>query len=166
MRLLALTILCSLPALPALAQQAPPLPPYTPAPTTSPLAPLPGDTTAAGDDKPTGQVRATSDTSSNISAADTRSNIAPALPTPDANGDTPQAFLMAARQALQANRTGEAQEALERAESRALSRDVAPSQADTPLADPLVQQIGTARQALSVGNTAAALQAIDGALRQ
>jgi hypothetical protein len=165
MRLIALCLLCSLPAVSAVAQDAPPLQPYTPPPTSSPLAPLPGDT-AADDDKPTGQVRANSDTASNISSADTRSNIAPALPAPYAADDSTQAFLTAARQALTAGRTGEAQEALERAESRALDRDVAPSDAATPAADPLVQQIAAARQALSVGNTQAALQAIDAASRQ
>jgi hypothetical protein len=156
-------LFCTL-AVPAWAQQSPPLQPYVPPPSSAPLAPLPGDTADAPDDKPTGDVRATSNDASNISSADTRSNIAPALPEPNAAGDTAEAYLMAARTAIQGGRTGEAQEALERAESRALDRDVAPSEANDPDPSAMTRQIGDARQALSVGNPQAALQAIDAAL--
>jgi hypothetical protein len=142
-------------AMPAsvLAQESPPLAPYVPPPSASPLAPLPeaGGTPAAAQDL--GQVRLKSDTSSNISAADTRSPIAPALPSPGSSGDTAAAYLQAARAALADNQTGAAQEALERAESRALTRDVARQSAEDPSASPLVRAIEAARQALSVGNT-------------
>ncbi len=151
-------------ATPARAQTSPPLPAYVPPPTAAPLAPLPGDSSAAADDTPTGEVRASSTEAANISAADTRSNIAPALPTPQAAGDSTQAYLRAARSAIEAGQTGAAQEALERAESRALDRDVAPSEAGAPAQSPTIQQIGEARQALSVGNPQAALQAIAAAL--
>ena len=146
----------------AAAQQAPPLAPYAPPATQSPLAPLPGDAGPA--DPPLGAVRLRSDTASNSSSADTRSPIAPILPDPAATGDDAAAFLRAARAALSGGRTGEAQEALERAESRLLSRDVAPSEASSPASDAASQHVAAARQALSVGNTAAALQAIDAAM--
>ena len=150
---------------PALAQVSAPLAPYVPPPTSAPLAPLPdGRTAAPAEDGPLGDVRANSDSASNNGAADTRSLIAPALPTPGAQADTARAYLEAARAALVGGHTGAAQEALERAESRALDRDVAPSTAGTAIDEPLIARIGAARQALSVGNTAAALAAIAGAL--
>ncbi len=156
-------LICCLLAAPALAQESPPLQPYVPPPSASPLAPLPGDG-AAADDQPTGEVRASSTEASNISAADTRSNIAPALPAPAAAGDSARDYLIAARAAIAGGRTGEAQEALERAESRALDRDVAPSAAGQPAEGPVIAAIGEARQALSVGNAPAALAAIGAAL--
>ena len=141
-------------------QQAAPLPAYVPPPSSAPLAPLPGD--AGPPDQPLGAVRLRSDTASNNSAADTRSPIAPILPDPGVTGG-PEEFLTAARRALAAGRTGEAQEALERAESRLLDRDVAPSEAGAPATDPRVAAIAAARQALSVGNTPAALREIEAA---
>jgi hypothetical protein len=72
---------------------------------------------------------------------------------------------MAARQALAAHQTGAAQEALERAETRALDRSVAPSQAGDPSGQRLIKQINDARNALSTGDTAGAMQIIDSALR-
>ncbi|MBV9785481.1 MAG: hypothetical protein JO264_16865, partial [Acidisphaera sp.] len=63
-------------------------------------------------------------------------------------------------------RTGEAQEALERAESRLLDRSVAPSRADEPIRGPRIADVTAARDALAGGNRAAAIAAIDGALNR
>lgn len=165
MRLSAVAFLCCLPALSAWAQSSPPLQPYVPPPTSSPLAPLPGDTTATPVQQALGQVRLNATTSSNMSPADTHSLLAPSLPAPDTTADTPEAYLAAARAAIAANQTGAAQEALERAESRALDRDVAPSAADHPVTGPLIDNIEAARAALAAGNGAGAIAAIDAALR-
>lgn len=105
-------------------------------------------------------------TASNISPADTKTTWAPSLPAPAVDDDAPPAaFLDAARRAIAAGRTGEAQEALERAESRALDRAVRPSKAGQPSRQPLVQQIAKARAALLDGDRMQALTLIEQALR-
>lgn len=89
-----------------------------------------------------------------------------ALPVPDVDVDAaPRVFLLAARQSLAAGRDGEAMEALERAESRALVRDVRPSQADQPSAQGLVKAISAARSALGEGDRLGTLGLIDVALQ-
>jgi hypothetical protein len=99
---------------------------------------------------------------SNIDAYDTRSEIAPRLPTPAVGDDnSPRAFLLAARGALETRRTGEAQEALERAESRMLTRSVAPANADAPDYNPIIHDVGSARRALAAGDYADATRLID-----
>ena len=105
-----------------------------------------------------------SNNSSNIDRADTRSEIAPRLPDPNAGGNSPEAYLAAAQRALAANRTGAAQEALERAETRLLSRSTDPSMAASPADMPMVQQIGVARRALANRDTAGARNAISMAM--
>ncbi len=102
---------------------------------------------------------------SNITPFDARSVIAPALPAPAVpSADPPSLFLIAARGAVQAGRTGEAQEALERAETRLLDRAL-PSPA-APLADnrPAVLAMAVARRALAVHDRQGAITAIDDAL--
>lgn len=101
---------------------------------------------------------------SNIDRADTRSEIAPRLPSPDASSNTPEAFLRAAQRALAAGRTGQAQEALERAETRLLTRATDPAMANTPDSAPVVTQISQARQALARRDNAGARRAIDMAM--
>jgi len=101
---------------------------------------------------------------SNITGADTRSEIAPRLPDPASSGNTPQDYLAAAQRALASGRTGAAQEALERAETRLLSRSTDPSMAASPADMPMVQQIGQARRALAARDTAGAKSAISSAL--
>jgi hypothetical protein len=87
------------------------------------------------------------------------------LPAPPVSADAPpRAFLQAARTALTAGRTGEAQDALEMAETRALDRSVAPSQAGTSSQQPLVKQISDALKTLLAGDNARTLQLIDAAL--
>jgi len=87
------------------------------------------------------------------------------LPTPEVDEDSPpSAFLNAARLAITAGRDGEALEALERAESRALDRSVRPSRAGVPSPQPLVARIAEARAALSNRQRLQTLQLIDQAL--
>lgn len=129
------------------------------------MSPQPAPIARPGNDIGTGQSLPLSNYSSNITSSDTRSTIAPRLPSPGvAPGAGPRQFLMAARQALAANQTGAAQEALERAETRALDRSVAPSRANAPDAGRMVQQISGARHALATGDTAGAMQMINAAL--
>ncbi len=106
----------------------------------------------------------TSTQASNTGAANTRSEIAPRLPDPNAASSTPEAYLAAARSALAAGKTGMAQEALERAETRILSRSTDPSMAASPADMPMVRQIGAARQALANRDTRGAQAAIGAAM--
>ncbi|MCX7384239.1 MAG: hypothetical protein NT133_23095 [Alphaproteobacteria bacterium] len=77
----------------------------------------------------------------------------------------PADFLRAARQSLAAGRITEAMEALERAQTRALTRDVRPSRAGIPSDQSLVAAIAAAQQALAVGDRLATIGKIDEALR-
>jgi hypothetical protein len=144
-----------------MAQTYPP-PPPEPAPPSlaqSPTGARPGNVIGSGQSLPT------SGKSSNITPGDTASVIAPRLPEPAIDENAPpMAFLNAARRALAAGRSGEGQESLERAESRALDRAVRPSQANQPSRQPLVQQIKQARDALAAGDAARAIQLIDVAI--
>jgi len=91
---------------------------------------------------------------------------APRLPIPAVNENAPPAtFIEAARQALAAGRTGEAQEAIERAESRTLDRAVKPSLASQPSQQPLVQQLRDARTALAAGDKLRATEILAAALK-
>ncbi len=101
---------------------------------------------------------------SNIGPSDTRSEIAPRLPDPATASNTPEAYLTAAQSALASGKTGAAQEALERAETRLLSRSTDPSAAASPADMPMVQRIGQARQALATRDIAGARSAIRAAL--
>ena len=96
--------------------------------------------------------------------ATTGTPIAP-LPATDLDEDAPaETFLKAARLALALSRSGEAMEALERAESRALTRDVRPSRAGQPSDQQQVALIARARIALASGDRMATLDLIDQAL--
>ena len=102
---------------------------------------------------------------SNIPPSHTPSVIAPALPLPPVpSADPPSAFLVAARRAVARGRTGEAQEALERAETRLLDRDLPPTAA--PMADnrQAVLAIAAARRAVAARDRPAATAAIDDAV--
>jgi hypothetical protein len=99
---------------------------------------------------------------SNIMPSNTHSIIAPTLPTPSVPTNAgAQDFLNAAKTALAQHRTGEAQEAMERAETRRLDRDAA--QGIAPSSDPLIGHIRAARQALATHNLNTAEQEIAGA---
>lgn len=132
-----------------------------------------GDAGPAGeagvDAPPTGAYRGgagspRSNRASNIAPSDTRSEIAPRLPDPATASNTPEAYLAAAQRALTSGRTGAAQEALERAETRLLTRSTEASAASTPADMPMVQQIGQARQALAARDIPGARSAIRAAL--
>jgi hypothetical protein len=104
---------------------------------------------------------------SNLKPIDLRSVIAPALPVPPVpSADPPSAFLIVARSAAELGRTGEAQEALERAETRLLDRDDdLPAQAaSVPNSQQAVVAIGVALQALATHDRQAAIIAIDDAI--
>ena len=92
--------------------------------------------------------------------------IAP-LPSTDLDDDAPaDAFLKSARLALALGRTGEAMEALERAESRALTRTIRPSRAGQPSDQPQVALIARARATLAAGERMATIALIDQALAE
>jgi len=106
-----------------------------------------------------------SDSASNITPADTRSPIAPTLPAPDVGPDaTPQQLLLAARNALAAGRTGMAQEAMERAQTRLLDRSTPFMQTNVPSTNPAVLQISAALRALGNGDRAGAMAGIEAAI--
>ena len=103
---------------------------------------------------------------SNIAPGNTRSGVAPALPVPSVGPDsTPEAYLHAARDALAAGRTGEAQQSLEMAETRQLARAVPAEAANMPDADPVIGQIENALHALGDGDRARAIEIIDAMAR-
>lgn len=101
---------------------------------------------------------------SNITGSDTRSAVAPRLPTPDA--DDPDRLLAAAQNALSRGRTGEAQEALERAETRLLDRSTPSGAASTPISEPRIDAIRQALSSLGSGDRAGAKAAITTAMGQ
>ena len=111
----------------------------------------------------TGMSLPRSDAASNLDQQTTRSELAPALPAPSATDDI-QSLLLDARHALQTGQTGEAQEALERAETRALDRSVPQGDERVVAADPLTAATGRARAALAAGDAAGAIRAIDAGL--
>jgi hypothetical protein len=120
-----------------------------------------------GNEIGTGQSLPRSNNAGNIGPQDTRSTIAPNLPSPDVGEDAPsRAYLRAARAALLQGRTGEAQQALEMAETRALDRSVPLFQTNVPSKSPLVDTIQKALNALGSGDRAGAVQFIDQALKQ
>ncbi len=112
-----------------------------------------------GNEIGTGNSLPRSDAAGNINAATTRSELAPNLPQPQS--DDIGALLTEARADLQANRTGAAQEALERAETRALDRSVAVGTERVPAQNPLVEAVGQARAALASGDIRGAIAIIN-----
>lgn len=141
----------------ALAQTAPVSPPS--AGSQAVTGARPGNEIGTGNSLPT------SSNASNISSGDTRADIAPRLPTPGISDNSgPRAFLAVAQQALQGNRTGEAQEALERAETRLLDRSTAPENVGVADQGTMVRQITDARMALAKGDKAQALEKINEAM--
>jgi len=118
-----------------------------------------------GNEIGTGSSLPLSDKASNISPGDTTSVIAPNLPSPPIGENAPvREYLLAARSALLLGRTGEAQQALEMAETRALDRSVPLFQTNVVDKSPLVEEITQALQALSVGDRGHAVQIIEAAL--
>ncbi len=155
-------------AVPAAAGRQRPGPEANPAANPAALPPpgtTPGYVVPPYNEIGTGQSLPTSNQASNIDSADTRSLIAPRLPTPPVGEDAPfRAYLSSARQALASGQTGVAQEALERAETRLLDRSVAPSRANDPITGPVVQRLGQARHAIAAGDLGGAIGLIDSIL--
>jgi hypothetical protein len=116
----------------------------------------PGHEVGIGDSLPR------SDKASNIVPADTRSVIAPTLPQSGV-GENAVTFdyLRTARASLVAGRTGQAQQSLEMAETRALDRSVPQGETDTASSSRLVSRIRDARHALGGGNSGQAIELID-----
>jgi len=78
---------------------------------------------------------------------------APRLPTPPvATNAPPPVYLQQARRSIQAGRTGEAMEALERAETRILEVIGAPPRPGGPATNPFITGIHNARAALARGD--------------
>ena len=118
-----------------------------------------------GNEIGTGSSLPRSDKSSNISPGDTRSVLAPNLPTPAIGENAAMRdYLVAARSALAAGRTGEAQQALEMAETRALDRSVPLFQTAAPIMDAQVARIEKALHTLSAGERSEAIRLIEDAI--
>jgi len=137
----------------------PPAPTYTPPPAAyggPPAGARSGHAPGEGVSYPL------SSSASNIGPGDTRSTIAPTLPTPAlGSGAGPVQYLQAARASLAAGRTGEAQQSLEMAQTRLLDRSVPYNAVNTPSANPAVAQISEALRALGAGDRMRAMQIID-----
>lgn len=87
------------------------------------------------------------------------------LPSPDTTpGELPSSYLRAAQGALASGRSGEAQQALEMAQTRMLDRSVPLGRTNSPSDNPTVGQISQALRALSVRDRATCLQFIQAAL--
>lgn len=171
------TLLLAIAATPAMAQMSPsphalgtmpaamqPTPMHT-AQTQPAPAPMDAPISRPGNEIGTGQSLPLSDKAGNIGPTDTTTPYAARLPNPGIGDNAdPRAYLEAARNALAAGRTGEAQEAMERAETRLLIRSVRPSRANMPSHEPVVQQITEARQALGMGDRAGAMSKLNAAL--
>ena len=112
----------------------------------------------------TGQSGPASSAAANIEGGDTRGEIAPHLPTPGVDGDGPEAFLRAADRALAAHQTGEAQQALEMAETRLLDRSTPMDASGRPDQNPRVMQVNAALRALGRRDYGAAHASIQAAM--
>jgi hypothetical protein len=113
----------------------------------------------------TGQSGPASTKASNIDQADSHSDIAPHFPSPKVGENAgPEQYLRVAERALAAHKTGEAQQALEMAETRLLDRSTPVNAAGQPDADPMVSSVSKARLALGHGDMAGARSDIKMAL--
>jgi hypothetical protein len=118
-----------------------------------------------GNEIGTGNSLPKSDKASNITEADTRSVLAPNLPSPPLGENaSSRDYLAAARGALAAGHTGEAQQALEMAETRALDRSVPLFQTTAPIKDPLVAEIEDALHTLSAGDRLRSMRIIEASI--
>ena len=133
------------------------------APAWAQPVPTTNDGARPGNDIGTGMSLPRSDKASNNGPSDTRSPLAPNLPAPAA-GESVADLLSAARAALTSGQSGVAQEALERAETRALDRSIPYGTEHMPAGDQLVSMIANARAALGRGDRDGCLRIIDTAL--
>jgi hypothetical protein len=140
-------------------------PPYPPPGTAVPPGAYPATGARPGNVVGTGMSMPMGDTASNIDQQDTRSLIAPNLPSPQLGPNASAAdYLRAAQSALAAGRTGETQQALEEAQTRLLDRSVPYGQTNNPSDNPGVAQIAQALHALSAGDQARCMQLIQSAI--
>lgn len=118
-----------------------------------------------GNEIGTGMSMPMSDKASNIGPDDTASPIAPRLPSPDVDeAASVHTLLLAARTALIAGDTGQTQEALEQAETRALDRSVPLLETGVPSQSPLVAKIRDTLHALGTGDRMATARLLDEAI--
>jgi hypothetical protein len=97
----------------------------------------------------------------NLNEQTARSRISPSLPTPAVGPDADATgYLQAAQTALSQNRTGEAQAALENAETYLLNRSVPQGAVNQPDQNPAVRNITEALQALGSGNRTRSMELI------
>jgi hypothetical protein len=109
----------------------------------------------------TGESGPASSTASNIDPGDTHSDIAPHFQSPDVGPNAgPVGYLKAAEKALDHHHTGEAEQALEMAETRLLDRSTPVGTADQPDQNGMVQKVSMARQALGHHDIKGARKAI------
>jgi len=149
------------PAYPPPGATAAPVPSYVPPTSVAPAGANQATGARPGNVIGTGMSMPMGNTASNIDGRDTRSQIAPNLPSPELGPNaTPADYLRAAQGALQAGRTGEAQQALEQAQTRLLDRSVAYGQTNNPSDNPAVAQITQALHALAAGDTGQCMQLI------
>ncbi|HEY3847256.1 MAG TPA: hypothetical protein VGL95_09100, partial [Acetobacteraceae bacterium] len=149
---------------PVLAQTGGP-PPYPPPRAAVPPGANPATGARAGNVIGTGMSMPMGNTASNIDQHDTRSLLAPNLPSPQLGPNaTPADYLRAAQSALSAGQTGEAQQALEEAQTRLLDRSVAYGQTNNPSDNPAVAQINQALHALAAGDQPRCMQLIQSAI--
>jgi hypothetical protein len=128
---------------------------------TNEMGARPGHEPGVGESEPF------SNRASNINQADSRSQIAPRLPSPGGGENaTPDAYLRDAQRALSQNRTGAAQEALERAETAYLNNPANPAEPGGQVGSAAQQTVEQARQALGRGDRAQARQLVEQALGQ
>ena len=155
---LSMTVLAGLAGPPALAQ-APVTSQAVPPGTNPETGARPGNVIGTGMSLPMGT------NASNIDQSDTRSQIAPNLPSPELGPNaSPADYLRAAQQSLQAGRTGEAQQSLEMAETRLLDRSIPIGQGGVPDQSPVIGQINQALRALAAGDRAQTMQLIQAAI--
>jgi hypothetical protein len=152
---------------PVLAQTGAP-PAYPPA-SMPPATAVPAGANPATGARPgnvigTGMSLPMGNSASNIDQRDIRSTIAPNLPSPLGPDATPVDYLRAAQGALSSGRTGEAQQALEQAQTRLLDRSVAYGQTNNPSDNPAVAQIRQALHALAAGDRGQCMQLIQSAI--
>lgn len=157
-RILAVLVLSLLCSGMALAQQAP-------SPDWVPPGANPQTGARPGNEIGTGMSLPLSDKAGHILPGHDGGRIAGRLPTPPVDENAgPRDFLLAARGALAAGRTGEAQEALERAETRLLDRSVPLFKTNEQSRDALVQQIQDVLHTLGAGDRMAAMQLLEQAI--
>lgn len=161
--LLSTALMASLIA-PALAQTQV-APPYVPPNMPVPPGANPATGARPGNDIGTGESLPLGNTASNIDQRDMRSVIAPNLPSPQLGPNASATdYLRAAQGALSAGQTGEAQQALEQAQTRLLDRSVPYGMTNDPSSNPAVRQITQALHALAAGDQAQCMQLIQAAI--